>query len=282
MDPYARADFFISFSNDSVDVEEGYATFTQLPAGLLLKVGKFKAQFGKINTLHPHVLPWADEPLPMINLLGSEDGWSDAGVSLAKLIPLGDTFSELTAQVFRGKTEGLFDAPSRSDLSYLAPVPRLPRLRRRPQRRARRDLGPGLQRNDRRREDDAREHPPRLPLEAAPGAPVPLLHPAERALPQPPRAAGRDPDLPRLLRLRRLPARQAVVYGGPLRILGPGGRPERPGFRRGVDVDFLAKRVLPGSRRASKAPLRGRDHRQRRAPSTSIRDRRPRRPSLLV
>jgi hypothetical protein len=120
VDPYARADFFISFSNDSVDVEEGYATFTQLPAGLLLKVGKFKAQFGKINTLHPHVLPWADEPLPMINLLGSEDGWSDAGVSLAKLIPLGDTFSELTAQVFRGKTEGLFDAPSRSDLSYLA------------------------------------------------------------------------------------------------------------------------------------------------------------------
>ena len=119
VDPYARADFFISFSNDSVDVEEGYVTFTQLPAGLLLKVGKFKAQFGKVNTLHLHVLPWADEPLPMINLLGGEEGWSDAGVSLAKLIPLGDTFSALTAQVFRGKTEGLFDAPSRSHLSYL-------------------------------------------------------------------------------------------------------------------------------------------------------------------
>jgi hypothetical protein len=119
VDPYARADFFVSLSNDSIRLEEGFITFNHLPAGLLLKVGQLKAQFGKINTLHLHVLPWADVPLPMENLLGGEDGWNDAGVSLAKLLPLGDTFSELTAQVFRGKTEGLFDAPSRNDLSYL-------------------------------------------------------------------------------------------------------------------------------------------------------------------
>ncbi|HSP93040.1 MAG TPA: hypothetical protein VLU06_00720 [Thermoanaerobaculia bacterium] len=119
VDPYARADFFISVSNDSVTLEEGYATFNQLPAGLLLKVGELKAQFGRINTLHLHVLPWADEPLPMINLLGSEDGWSDAGISLARIFPLpGDTFSELTGQVFHGVTDGLFDAPSRGDVSY--------------------------------------------------------------------------------------------------------------------------------------------------------------------
>ncbi len=121
VDPYARADFFVSVSNDGIDLEEGFLTFTQLPASLLVKVGKFKAQFGKINTLHLHVLPWPDEPLPLINLLGSEDGWSDSGVSVAKLIPLpADTFSDLTAQVFRGKTTGLFDAPSRGDLSYVA------------------------------------------------------------------------------------------------------------------------------------------------------------------
>jgi hypothetical protein len=120
VDPYARADFFISLSNDRIELEEGFITFTHLPAGLLLKVGKFKAQFGKINTLHAHVLPWPDVPLPMQNLLGGEDGWNDAGVSLAKIIPLpGDTFSELTGQVFRGVSEGLFDAPSRGDLSYL-------------------------------------------------------------------------------------------------------------------------------------------------------------------
>jgi hypothetical protein len=38
---------------------------------------------------------------------------------MAKLLPLpGDTFSELTAQVFRGDREGLFTADKRSDLAY--------------------------------------------------------------------------------------------------------------------------------------------------------------------
>jgi hypothetical protein len=120
VDPYAKADFFVSVSNDEVELEEGFVTFAQLPADLLVKVGKFKAQIGKVNLMHTHVLPWADEPLPVVNLLGSEEGWNDAGVSVAKIIPLGETFSELTLQVFRGESEGLFEAPSRSDLAYLA------------------------------------------------------------------------------------------------------------------------------------------------------------------
>ena len=33
-----------------------------------------RAQFGKVNTLHAHVLPWVDEPLVMKNLLGGEEG----------------------------------------------------------------------------------------------------------------------------------------------------------------------------------------------------------------
>ncbi len=119
VDPYARGDFFISFSNTGVDVEEGYVTFLHLPWDLLVKVGKFKVAFGKVNTQHLHVLPWPDEPLPVVNLLGSEEGWSDSGFSVAKLLPLpGDTFSEATVQVLRGTTEGLFDAPSRSKLAF--------------------------------------------------------------------------------------------------------------------------------------------------------------------
>lgn len=119
VDPYARGDFFLSFSNEGVDVEEGFVTFLHLPWDLLVKAGKFKVAFGKVNTLHLHVLPWPDEPLPIVNLLGSEDGWSDAGFSVAKLLPLpGDTFSEATVQLLRGKTTGLFDAPSRSKLAF--------------------------------------------------------------------------------------------------------------------------------------------------------------------
>jgi hypothetical protein len=119
IDPYARADFFLSFGEEGVDVEEGFATFTALPAGLLVKVGKMRTFFGKTNTLHLHVLPWPDEPLNVVNLLGGDEGWIGTGVSVARLVPLpADTFSEATLQVFRGDSGELFQARKRSDLAY--------------------------------------------------------------------------------------------------------------------------------------------------------------------
>jgi hypothetical protein len=119
VDPYARADFFISFGESGVEVEEGFITFTSLPGQLLAKVGRMRVAFGKINTLHLHVLPWPDEPLPIVNLLGGEEGWVGTGASIARLIPMpGDIFSELTGQVFRGESEGLFEARKRSDIAY--------------------------------------------------------------------------------------------------------------------------------------------------------------------
>src|SRR4029453_11732548 len=60
VDPYARADFFLSFGEEGVAVEEGYITFNTLPFGLLTKVGKMRAAFGKVNTMHTHQLPWTD------------------------------------------------------------------------------------------------------------------------------------------------------------------------------------------------------------------------------
>ena len=102
VDPYARADFFISFGEEGVKLEEGFITFTALPGGLLTKVGKMRAAFGKVNTLHNHVLPWTDRPLVTQNLVGGEDGIDDAGISVARLIPNPWLFLEATGQVFRG------------------------------------------------------------------------------------------------------------------------------------------------------------------------------------
>ena len=102
VDPYARADFFISFGEEGVNVEEGFITLTSLPGGLLTKVGKMRAAFGKVNSLHNHVLPWADRPLVIGNLVGGEDGINDAGISVARLIPNPWVFLEATGQVFRG------------------------------------------------------------------------------------------------------------------------------------------------------------------------------------
>ena len=119
VDPYARADFFLSFGEEGVDVEEGFISFTSLPAGLLAKVGRMRTAFGKINPLHLHVLPWPDEPLPLVNLLGGEEGWIGTGLSVAVLVPLpGEVFSEATLQVLRGDSGELFAATQRGDLAY--------------------------------------------------------------------------------------------------------------------------------------------------------------------
>ena len=118
IDPYARADFFITFGEHGVDLEEGYLTFTALPAALQLKVGKMRAAFGKVNTLHNHVLPWVDRPLVTQNLVGGEDGIDDAGLSLSRILPAPKgIFMEGTAQIFRGDSDNIFRANKRSDLS---------------------------------------------------------------------------------------------------------------------------------------------------------------------
>lgn len=120
VDPYARADFFLSFGEHGVDLEEGFITFTELPGGLLTKVGKMRAAFGKVNSLHNHILPWTDRPLVTNNLVGGEDGINDAGISVARLIPNPWIFLEATAQVFRGDSgESLFASSRRGDLSYV-------------------------------------------------------------------------------------------------------------------------------------------------------------------
>jgi hypothetical protein len=122
VDPYARADFFISFGEEGVELEEGYITFPTLPGGLLVKAGKMRAAFGKVNTLHNHVMPWTDRPLVTSNLVNGEDGIDDAGVSVSRLIPNKWFFLEGTGQVFRGDSGDLFQSSTRSDLSYVGHV----------------------------------------------------------------------------------------------------------------------------------------------------------------
>jgi hypothetical protein len=126
VDPYARADFFVSFGEHGVDLEEGFITLTELPGGLLTKIGKMRAAFGKVNSLHNHVLPWADRPLVINNLVGGEDGIDDAGVSVARLIPNPWIFLEATGQVFRGdsgdEAHPLYQTSDRGQVSYVGHV----------------------------------------------------------------------------------------------------------------------------------------------------------------
>jgi hypothetical protein len=120
IDPYARADAFISFGETGVNVEEAYVTFTSLPAGLLLKVGKKRADFGKINTIHNHALPFIDRPLVTSNLVGGEDGIDDAGFFLSRFLPAPKNwFLEGSAELLRGDSADVFLASRREDVSVV-------------------------------------------------------------------------------------------------------------------------------------------------------------------
>lgn len=120
VDPYASADFFLAFTPEGVELEEGYITLSALPGGLVAKLGKMRSSFGKVNTLHNHNLPWVDRPLVAENLLGGEEGISDAGISVSRILPAPkNIFLEATAQVFRGNSADVFAASRNSDVSFV-------------------------------------------------------------------------------------------------------------------------------------------------------------------
>jgi hypothetical protein len=120
IDPYARGDFFVSFGEEGVNLEEGFITFTALPGNLVAKVGKMRSAFGKVNTLHNHVLPWIDRPIVSTNLVGGEDGIDDAGVSVTRILPAPKgLFLEGTGQLFRGDSSDVFKNSQRSDVSVV-------------------------------------------------------------------------------------------------------------------------------------------------------------------
>jgi hypothetical protein len=125
IDPYARGDFFLTFGEQGVGLEEGYITLTSLPAGFVVKAGKMRSAFGKVNTMHNHVLPFVDRPLVTNNLVGGEDGIDDAGVSINRILPSPKwMFLDITGQVFRGDsgsdTQPVFRSSRRSDVSTVA------------------------------------------------------------------------------------------------------------------------------------------------------------------
>lgn len=125
VDPYARADFFVSFSRDpvtgkyGVEIEEGYLTTLSLPAKLQLKAGKFRESVGRINTTHPHALPFIDLPNAYVNYFG-DGGLNDEGVSLSWLVPNKKFYQELIVQTTSGAGESpTFNRGENNHLIYL-------------------------------------------------------------------------------------------------------------------------------------------------------------------
>jgi hypothetical protein len=88
--PQMRADMFLAMHRHNeetvAEICEGYASFLNLGKGFSLKVGKIHVDFGKINKIHSHHRPYADQPQVITNFLG-EHGLVGQGAVLSYLLP---------------------------------------------------------------------------------------------------------------------------------------------------------------------------------------------------
>ncbi len=97
--PQASVSTVLSFDSSGVNIEEAFADFLSVLNSFSLKVGKMKAEFGKINILHSHVWPYTDAPLVIQNFFG--DSLTGEGISLGYVLPL---------PVFVKSETGIYDA----------------------------------------------------------------------------------------------------------------------------------------------------------------------------
>jgi hypothetical protein len=119
VDPYFKAELVIAFSDKEADFEEAYLESMTLPAGLKMRVGKFKTPFGKWNTVHGHALPVINMPLSWERLFG-EEGLNESGVALSELLPFMPTYHEIIGMVLNGDNTTAFNGAQTRDLLYLA------------------------------------------------------------------------------------------------------------------------------------------------------------------
>lgn len=120
LDPFSRVRMTLAFSDEGVDVEEGYVLYNSLPGGLQLKAGKFRQRFGPLNQQHLHALPQSDYPLAYQLYFGDE-GLAQTGVGLDWLLPKPwASANELVFEVTDGENERAFAGESFEDFSFLA------------------------------------------------------------------------------------------------------------------------------------------------------------------
>lgn len=111
LNPFAKGDVVLTLPGPDLQggklgLEEVYATVLRgLPADLNLRFGKYRAEFGKLNTVHPHGWPFVTQPLVAERFLG-EEGLNDLGISLSALLPTGDLYTRLTLDLLRGSSIG--------------------------------------------------------------------------------------------------------------------------------------------------------------------------------
>ena len=102
IDPYWRGVANLSLGSDNtLSVEEAFVQTTSLGNGLTVKAGRFLSSIGYLNSQHPHVWDFVDNPLAYQTLLGTQ--YRDDGLQLSWLAPT-DQYIEFGLEMGRGRS----------------------------------------------------------------------------------------------------------------------------------------------------------------------------------
>ncbi|MDP7036253.1 MAG: hypothetical protein QF752_17370 [Planctomycetota bacterium] len=130
IDTYAKGVLILAMEEHSPNeyefkVEEGYLDLHTIPGledvahNLRFKIGRFRTEFGIVNILHNHDLPWTSRPLPVIGFLG-EEGDVENGLGIEYLVhnPWNEAIT-FNFQIVNGENSTLFAGANSNDLAFL-------------------------------------------------------------------------------------------------------------------------------------------------------------------
>lgn len=118
VEPWLYAMIFLTRpSGENMSVEEA-AVIADLPGGFRLKAGKYRNEFGLINTIHEPERPQVSLPLPVVEFFGEEQ-LREAAVTLGYVSDLGDGYrTGISGAVFNSDNEVAFDAAQSGNKAF--------------------------------------------------------------------------------------------------------------------------------------------------------------------
>lgn len=113
VDPYFNLYTNIPITENGVSLEEAYVVTTSLPEGFQVKGGKFKSNFSRLDSQHPHAWDFADIALPYRAFLGSEGLGGEKGLQVTYLPSL-PVYTQFGAELLQGENDLIFGKDARS------------------------------------------------------------------------------------------------------------------------------------------------------------------------
>jgi len=114
VDPYFEAFANFHLQPNKFGIGEAFVQTRSLPYGLLVKAGKFKSNFGRINSKHQHSWHFDSQPIIYEALFGPAS-ISDAGIQVQYVAPT-DTYIMVGAEALQGTNKRSFGEENGNNL----------------------------------------------------------------------------------------------------------------------------------------------------------------------